>query len=538
MRSWARGAVPEVEMRSEILQVVTLMMCTWAVAVPPESAAAQTPAPISYVVRVPAPDTHEAVVEATIPTEGRASLDLMMPTWSPGYYRVEDYAANVRAIAATTPDGRGLPVEKTAANHWRVVSNGARTITLTYTVFCHERTVTTNWVDAEYGVFNGAPTFITLAGGVRRRHDVRLELPPGWTTAMTGLPDAPGGRPHHFRAADYETLVDSPIVAGKLEVRRFDVAGKPHFIASAGDSTGWDGERATRDLQAFVEINRRFWGVLPYDKYVFLLLFRPGGGGLEHRNSNLSTVVARPRPRPDGTPAPPDARWPSLGLEAHEYVHLFNVKRLRPVELGPFDFEKAPVTGNLWIAEGVTSYYSGLLMTRAGLQTADEYLASLSSLIGNLQSAPGRLLQSVERSSLEVWQNSLSGVNPSATTVSYYNKGQVLGLLLDAKIRRATSGRRSFDDVMRVAYKRYSGERGFTGDQFRQTAEEVAGIDLRGWFASAVSSTDELDYADLLEWYGLRFVKTDGAAGAWTIERRPDQTAAQRQRLEAWLSER
>ena len=144
-----------------------------------------------------------------------------------------------------------------------------------------------------------------------------------------------------------------------------------HYVVSAGDTDGWDGDRAASDLQTFVEESHRFWSFLPYEKYVFLLLFRPGGGGLEHRNSNLSTVVARPRPRADGAPAPPNARWPSLGLEAHEYFHLFNVKRLRPIELGPFNFEERPTTGSLWIAEGVTSYYSGLLMTRAGLQTPD-----------------------------------------------------------------------------------------------------------------------------------------------------------------------
>jgi predicted metalloprotease with PDZ domain len=231
----------------------------------------------------------------------------------------------------------------------------------------------------------------------------------------------------------------------------------------------------------------------------------------------------------------PQARWPSLGLKVHEYFHLFNVKRLRPIELGPFNFEAPPTTGSLWISEGVTSYYSGLLMTRAGLQTPEEYLPSLSSLIAKLETSPGRRLQSVERSSLEVWGNSNSGANPSASTVSYYNKGSVLGLLLDAKIRRATNGRASFDDVMRLAYQRYSGARGFTADEFRETTEAVAGVDLRRWFTSAVSSTDDLDYTDLLEWYGLRFVTSAGPAGAWTLERLPDQTAAQRQRLANWL---
>jgi predicted metalloprotease with PDZ domain len=503
-----------------------------------QRAAAQGLEPIAYTVRIPTPASHEIVVQATVPASGRSSLDLMMPTWSPGYYRVEDYAANVRDVSAETLDGQPLVIDKPNGNHWRVGTRGERVVKLSYRVFCNQRSVTTNYVDADYGVFNGAPTFITLAETARRPHDVQIELPQGWTAAMTGLDDAPRGRPNQFRAADYETLVDSPIVAGKLGIRTFDVAGKKHVVASAGDSDGWDGDRAARDLQTFVEECRRFWGFLPYEKYVFLLLFRTGGGGLEHRNSNLSTVVAKPRPRADGAAAPPQARWPSLGLEAHEYFHLFNVKRLRPIELGPFNFEQPPTTGSLWIAEGVTSYYSGLLMTRAGLQTPDEYLASLSSLIGSLQTSPGRLLQSVERSSLEVWKNSNSGVNPNASTVSYYTKGNVLGLLLDAKIRRTTNGRASFDDVMRQAYRRYGGTRGYTADEFRQTTEEVAGVDLRPWFASAVSATDELVYSDLLEWYGLRFVTSGGPAGAWTLERQPVQSEAQQQRLAAWLSKR
>jgi predicted metalloprotease with PDZ domain len=494
--------------------------------------------PIRYVVRVPAPETHEAVIEATLPASGRASLELMMPTWSPGYYVVEDYAAKVKDVAAAAPDGRVLTIEKTRANRWTVQTGGAREVRLRYTVVGHERTVTTNWIDTDYGVFNGAPTFITIAERAKRPHEVRMDMPASWPVVMTGLDDLPGPSPHTFRAPDYETLVDSPIVAGPLTVRRFEVARIPHFVVSVGDTEGWDGDRGARDLQRFVEENLRFWGALPYRKYVFLLLFRPGGGGLEHKNSNLSTVVARPRPRPDGTPAPADAPWPSLGLQAHEYVHLFNVKRLRPVELGPFDFEAAPTTGSLWMAEGVTSYYSGLLMTRAGLQTADTYLASLSALIGGLQTSPGRLLQSVERSSLEVWNNSLSGVNAGAGTVSYYNKGQVLGLLLDAKIRRATNGRRSFDDAIRLAYKRYGGERGFTPDELRRTFEEVAGVPLDAWYRSAVASTEELDYSEVLEWFGLRFVSGAGSAGAWTLERRPDQSPAQRAHLDAWLSGR
>jgi len=303
------------------------------------------------------------------------------------------------------------------------------------------------------------------------------------------------------------------------------VAGKRHDVAAAGNTAGWDGERAAQDLARYVGAVDRFWGFLPYDHYAFLLVFRPGGGGLEHKTSTLSTVAVRPGVTP----------WPGIGLLSHEYFHLYNVKRLRPVELGPFDFEHPPRTGSLWIAEGVTSYYSSLLLERAGLRTREDYLAALSRLIAQLQNSPGRLLQSVEQSSLDVWNNSNSGVNPNASTVSYYNKGEVLGLLLDAKIRRATNGRRSLDDVMRREYERFSGARGYTADEFRATAEEVAGVDLREWFHRSVSSTEELDYTDLLECYGLRFADGD-ANDRWRLEFRPSPSASQQANVAAWLT--
>jgi len=507
---------------------ITVAIAAALTAIASSSLVAQQPLePIVYTVRVPAPETHYIEVQASIPTSGGASIELMMPVWSPGYYRIEDYAGKVDEVTARTPDGTPLTVEKPRPNRWRVGTSNQRTIVLAYRVFCNQRSVTTNYVDSSYGVLNGAPTFITLVEQRRRPHEIRLELPSSWQRAMSGLDDAPDRTPTHFRAADYETLVDSPILAGDLGVRPFDVAGKAHYVVSAGEVAGWDADAAARDLKTYVEEVHRFWGFLPYDKYDFLLVFRQGGGGLEHKTSTLSTVSARRGAE--------GRMWPGIGLLTHEYFHLFNVKRLRPVELGPFDFEKPPTTGSLWIAEGVTSYYSGLLTERAGLRTRDEYLSSLSSLIGGLQNAPGRLLQSVEQSSLEVWNNSNSGVNPSATTVSYYNKGNVLGLLLDARIRRVTNGRRSFDDAIRLAYQRYSGDRGFTADQFRATASEVAGTDLTDWFRTTVSTTQELDYADLLEWYGLHFTASDGPAGRWMLEVRSDATDAQKQHLDEWL---
>ena len=488
-------------------------------------ARAQSVAPIAYTIRVPAPESHYLEVDATFPTSGRAAIDLMMPVWSPGYYRVEPYAEHVDRVTARTAAGIDLGVERTQPNRWRVQTGGASIITLSYRVFGNERTVTTNEIGADYGVINGAPTFITLAESGSRPHEVHLELPARWPRAVTGLEAAGDGQPNHFRAPDYETLVDSPILAGHLDVHEFTVAGRRHDVAAAGNTAGWDGDSATRDLARYVDEVYRFWGFLPYDHYSFLLLFRPGGGGLEHKTSTLSTVAARPGA----------ASWPGIGLLSHEYFHLFNVKRLRPVELGPFDFEHPPRTGSLWIAEGVTSYYSNLLLERAGLRTRDDYLSALSRLIAQLQNAPGRLLQSVEQSSLEVWNNSNSGVNPNASTVSYYNKGEVLGLLLDAKIRRATNSGGSLDEVMRRAYERFSGARGYTADEFRATVEEVSGLDLRDWFRRSVSSAEELDYTDLIECYGLRFADGD-ANDRWRLEFRASPTAQQQANVAAWLT--
>jgi predicted metalloprotease with PDZ domain len=325
--------------------------------------------------------------------------------------------------------------------------------------------------------------------------------------------------------------VDSPIVAGDLDVREFDVGGSRHFLVSAGNIGQWDGARAARDLQQVVEQHRRFWGTLPYRRYVFLNLFRRGGGGLEHLNSTLLTSNATRTTSPRGY-----LSW--LEFVSHEYFHAMNVKRLRPVELGPFDYEHPPSTSSLWISEGLTSYFGELLVTRSGLATLDDALATLSAHIIHVQTSSGRLVQTLEQSSLDVWSGGTSGIGrDSTTTISYYEKGPVVGFLLDAHIRRATDRRRSLDDVMRLAYRRYSGARGFTAAEFQEAAAEVAGVTLAAFFRRALASTEELDYAEALDWFGLRFTESSvQASSRWMLEVRPDATAAQREHLLAWMA--
>jgi predicted metalloprotease with PDZ domain len=487
--------------------------------------------PIVYTLRAPAPETQRLEVEARVPTGGQPWIELMLPVWSPGYYVVQDYAANVQDVAARTPDGRALEVSRRSRNHWRVTTGGAAAVTLEYRLTCRSRFVTGCWVDPKSAVLNGPSTYITLAEEARRPHAVRLEMARGWPHSVTSLDREPGGRAHAYVAPDYDTFADSPIVAGTIGIQEVDVPGTRIVLADFGDLGAWDGRGAADRIRLIVDEHRRMMGGLPFARYVFLNGFRRGAGGLEHLNSSL--LSSSPNP----AQALPTVRW--LNYVSHEFFHAINVKRLRPIELGPFDYDNAPRTPSLWLAEGVTTYYGDLAVARAGVSSQAEYLAGLSGQIRSLQTSPGRLVQTLEQSSLGVAAAGGSGVGGDRSrTVSYYVKGAIVGLLLDAHIQRLTGGRRSFDDVMRAAYRKYGGERGFRPAEFEAVASAIAGVDLSAWFHRALRTTEELDYAEVLDWYGLRFAEPGSIdpARAWHLEVKPDASATQRERLKRWLA--
>ncbi|MEW6207182.1 MAG: hypothetical protein AB1631_02375 [Acidobacteriota bacterium] len=509
--------------------IVSLAALLSPVGIVSQTATARRLDPIIYILKFPSPDKQVAEVEVTVPTDRRAMVEMMMAVWSPGFYRLENYAGRVQDFSAKTQDGARLEVE-TRKNRWLIHTTGKPKIVVSYRLVCNQRSVTTNWVGHDMVVLNGGATFITLTDQTHRPHEVWIEMPENMNRAMTALDPSPDGKPNHYRASDYDTLVDSPIVIGNPSVREFEVFGSRHYLADFGDTGKWDGQRAAQDIEKIVRETRRFWGFLPFKRYVFLNVFRQGGGGLEHKNSTLLTSNASRLATLQGY-----IGW--LAFVCHEYFHAFNVKRLRPVELGPFDYETTPRTSGLWVSEGLTTYYGQLIVPRAGLSRPQDFLSWLSSQIEQLQNTPGRLVQTLEQSSLEVWSTPTSGLaqSNSANTVSYYLKGPIAGFLLDAKIRRATNDKKSLDDVMRLAYRRYSRARGFTAEQFRATAEEIAGIDLKEWFRRAISSTEELDYTEALEWYGLRFAVE--SAKKWTLEIRADSTEAQKGRLRRLLNQ-
>jgi predicted metalloprotease with PDZ domain len=303
--------------------------------------------------------------------------------------------------------------------------------------------------------------------------------------------------------------VDSPILAGSPPVYDFTAGGVPHALVNVGEGGIWNGPRSARDLEAIVDTQARFWGTVPYHRYVFINLLTEARGGLEHASSTVlmaSRWAARSRRG--------YIDW--LALASHELFHAWNVKRLRPIELGPFDYENEVYTRSLWTVEGLTTYYGDLLVRRAGLVSDGEYLDQLSSDIESVQTTTGRQVQPLSLASFDAWiKYYRPDENSPNVAVSYYQKGGIVAFLLDMQIRRATGGRRTLDDAMKLAYERFSGDRGFTSDEIRSLVSDVAGTDLSGWLHQAIDTTEELDYAPALDWLGLRFRSEAPPQKAW-----------------------
>jgi predicted metalloprotease with PDZ domain len=493
---------------------------------PPAMAASLTP--IHYTISFPQPASKTFNVGVVVPTDGRGEVDLMMAIWAPGFYGIQNYADRVTAFSARAADGGAMEVTKSSPSRWHVVTGKRPSFTFSYTLSAPRPSNLSNGVTETGAVVLGPSTYVTLVESAHRPADVRLELPAGWKGSMTSLDAAKDGAPNHYVAPDYDTLADSPILAGsELTTTSFTAAGIPHYWTYLGPAE-WPGDDVVKMLKPLIEAHATFWRGLPFKKYAFLNIVTGGGGGsgVEHLNSVAITTSGRP-------PQTQEAKFRNAAFISHEYFHAMNVKRLRPVELGPFDYEHSPVTTGLWVAEGLTSYFGDLLAARAGIGSVDDYLAICSRHITDLQTKqPGRLVQTIEEASAQMFERI-----PAERKVDYYVKGPVVGMALEARIRKMTNGRKSMDDVMRLEYKRWSGARGYTAADFAQTAADAVGFDIKTLLHTLVATTEEVDYTEFLDWFGLRFMTGDPAK-AWTLEVRPDQTPPQKAHLASLLQNR
>lgn len=447
----------------------------------------------SYTLSFPERANQRAQIEAELTSTGD-STELFMATWTPGSYLVREFARNVEQLEAIGSDGRALPVRKSAKNRWVVDTTGQPRFTLRYALYADETTVQQNFVDPTIAVLNGAPTFIVKAD-LQGPYDVTVRPPEDWKQVVTALAPHEG----HYRAATYDLLVDSPIVVGNPVVNTFEIDGVPHSLVDFPATTTWDSDKAASAVKRVAQAQRNFWGSFPYERYLYLNWIEENGrGGLEHLDSTLM-ITHQDNTREDE----PFQSW--LGLVAHEHFHAWNVKRLRPAALGPFDYENERYTEDLWIAEGFTSYYDDLLLVRAGLIDEAEWRKRMSKNLERLQDTPGRLEQPLSEASFDAWiKHYRPSPNNVNTAISYYTKGAVVAWLCDALIRERTNGAKSLDDVMRLAYQRHAGETGYTSAQFRQAISDVAGTDLGPTLAQWVDTPTELDLSAALAWYGLQ----------------------------------
>jgi predicted metalloprotease with PDZ domain len=457
----------------------------------------ESKAQLNYTVNLE--NTAHRYVHVTMEFEAdEDETELMMAVWTPGSYLVREYARHIDSMTVTDQDGEPLSYRKTRKNRWLVETDGADFVKVSYRLYCNEESVRTNFVNHDYAVLNGAPTFITVPDRLDQEHVVTLELPQEWKRSATSL--IAGDDPHVYTAENFDELVDSPIVAGNLQVYPFDVGAVPHQLVNIGEQGMWDGTKAASDLKKIVAAHQKMWGSVPYDRYLFLNVLSGGGGGLEHDNSTLvisSRWSFRDKSR--------YASW--LSLCSHEFFHTWNVRRLRPKPLIKYDYENEIYTDGLWIAEGITSYYQDLALVRAGLLSKSRFMSGVSSEIESVQRTVGRKYQSLRDSSFDTWIKFYRpDENSRNTRISYYAKGAVAAFLLDMKIRSLTDNEKSLDDVMRKMFSKYS-KKGFTSEQFRRVAGQVAGENLDDWFENAIDSTNELEFDSSLKFMGINIPK-------------------------------
>lgn len=485
------------------------MIVVCALPIAAQQASPRGPVPeIAFTVSMPKPHTHMFEVEIRLKRAAPSPAEefLVMPVWTPGSYMIREFERQVQDFAAQDSSGRALQWEKTNKNTWRVATQGAREWQATYRVYANELTVRTSQLNSDHAFWNNATLLMYLDGFLQAPSTVRVQAPQAWKVA-TGLPAA--GR-NTFRAENFDILYDSPFEASNFRTISFDVKGVPHRIVIDGEGN-YDAERMKRDVQKIVAASVELMGgEIPYRDYTFILHLRANtGGGLEHLNSTALGF------RRFGF-KPESGYRGFLSLVAHEFFHLWNVKRIRPDTLGPFDYTKENYTKLLWVAEGITSYYENIILRRAGLMTDKEYLAAMATAFQSLQKIPGRMVMTVEEASFDSWiKYYRQDENSVNSQVDYYDKGAILGLLLDLEIRKLSKNTKSLDDLMRHLYTEfYKKDRNYTPADFQRVSEQMSGASMDEFFSRYVRGRDELDYNRGLIAAGVRLDMSEAAEAA------------------------
>jgi predicted metalloprotease with PDZ domain len=483
------------------------------------------PPDIVYTVSMSKPWTHHLEVEMRLNwAQMPEKAEIKMPVWTPGSYLIREYARHVQDFTVKDASGNDLTWQKANKNTWQIDTKGTKEIVVRYNVYANELTVRTNELNADHAFFNNSALLMFPKDQISVPSTVKIVPFGNWKIA-TGLPKVEG-QTNTFRAENFDVLYDSPFEVGDFKEISFDAQGKSHRIVFEGEGN-YDMQKTAADIKKIVEEAYKMFGELPYKDYLFIVNLR-GGGGLEHLNSTALQFN-----RLDFT-----TRYGSfLTLVAHEFFHAWNVKRIRPDALGPFDYENENYTKLLWVAEGATAYYENVLVRRAGLMTDKKFLETYATTFQALQNRPGRFETSLEEASFDAWiKYYRPDENAVNNQISYYDKGEIVNFLLDMEIRRLSSGAKSLDNVMRYLYNEFAKKnKNFTPEDYQKVSEMMAGKSLNDFFSKYVRGREELDYNSALNSIGLRLTTGGAAAKAYlgaSLEQQGERLVVKQLRVE------
>lgn len=442
---------------------------------------------ITYNLEMEEPHTHFFKVTMDITDFTDNTMLITMPAWTPGSYEIVDFARHVRNVEAINKNGETLEVSKRDKSTWKVECGENREVSVKYEVYADKLSVHTSHLDSSHGYLNGTSVFMYIEGYKDQTSELLIRPYKDWKIS-TGLEKVGENR---FRAINYDILVDCPIEIGNHRSLFFSVDGKEHEIAVYG-SGNEDEDKLVNDFNKIVESFRDVFKGLPYRRYVFIIHLLPeneNGGGLEHLNSTTIDI--------DRFIFSPKSRYNLfLSVVSHEFFHLWNVKRIRPIELGPFNYKQENYTTLLWMAEGFTNFYGWMILYRSGLIDQKEYFKHLAESIKMYELQPGAKKVSVSDSSFDSW---IKLYKPTANNVnsyvSYYLKGELVGLLLHLRIIELTNAQKSLDDLYRFLNEKFKKDgKGYSEKDIVNALKDVTGQDFTDFFNDYVRNPGKLDF--------------------------------------------
>ncbi|MBI4851097.1 MAG: M61 family metallopeptidase [Acidobacteria bacterium] len=449
---------------------------------------------INYNVKLESIEQQLFHVRTEIKNLSQDKVTVSLPVWTPGWYTIENYGKNILKFKIVNSKGDPVTYQRTLKQTWEVATKGQETIVIDFDYRATILALNQAKISQDFAFFTGTQLFLQVGGYRNNPVTVQFDTPNNWNiiSALKETSD-----PKVFTATDYDTLVDSPTQMGKFDLTRFEVDGKPHyFIATpAGVFSQEKTEIFVNMLKKMALAHKEFFKDLPYEKYLYFYFFTRAesnaGGALEHNNSFVAFA-------PNGSSASPDAL---IGTASHEFFHIWNVKRIRPVEMWPYDYSRENESPLLWVSEGFTSYFGPLALYRSGIYDQKTFLNILSNLVTNIENNEAHSYISPAESSASTWLGYDTSV---AFEISYYTTGANLGSLLDLAILHDTNGEIGLDEVMRTLYKEhYNKNKGFSTNDLLEIINKITKHDYKEFFQKYVWGTEGFPYEKFYSYAGF-----------------------------------